>query len=78
MALPQPVLDSFKAIDDETTRVADLFASLLAEIKVGMTQAAIDEVVKTGTAAADRLRGIAKNPDDPIPPGPLPVFNKKR
>lgn len=62
MALTQETRDLLTAIDTETTRIADEMANIVSEAE--------DEGEIAGLLQPhlDRLRGIAHNPAQPIPP----------
>lgn len=66
-------MDEFRAalaaIDAETTRVADGIAALLERLANGGLTPAEEAEVKAGLDAhLNRLRGIAVDPENPIPP----------
>ena len=57
---------AMKRIDDATTAIGERISALIAKIGTGMTQAEVDEVNAGLGAEADKLEGMAKDPDAPI------------
>jgi hypothetical protein len=78
MAVPQALTDALKKIDDDTTALAGVVKSLRDQIGTGMSQADVDAVKGSLDAVATRLEGIASDPANPIPPGPMPSAAPKR
>lgn len=64
----QQLLDGIKAIDAETTRLADSFAAqaaLLADRNI--TEAQAKTILDGMNADLDRMRGIGVDPANPVP-----------
>lgn len=78
MAIPQALTDALAKLDTETTEIAAVVTQLRDAIKTGMTQADVDSVQSTLTALAERLDATAKDPNAPVPEGPVPVFGRGR
>jgi hypothetical protein len=72
MAVPQQLIDALKKIDDDTTALAGVVKGLRDQITTGMTQADVDAIKASLDQVATRLEGIAADPNNPIPPTPLP------
>jgi len=53
-------------IDAATTAISDRITTLIAKIGTGMSQAEVDEVNKGLSAEADKLEGMARDPDAPV------------
>jgi len=69
MATLQNFKDLLAAVDVETNRIADKIAALVAQLESGsLTEAEETEVLAGLTAAADRLKTIGHDPQNPIPP----------
>jgi hypothetical protein len=54
-------------IDTATNNISTRISALIAKIGTGMTQAEVDEVNAGLSAEADKLEGLAKDPDNPVP-----------
>lgn len=76
MATPQALTDALTLIDTDTTALAAVVTALRATISTSMTQADVDAVQATLGSVATRLEGIARDPNQPVPAGPLPKFKK--
>lgn len=78
MALPQDILDAFAKIDTETNNLATIITTLRDLVKTGMSADDVAVVRGNLTAVADRLTGIAADPNAPVPePAPL-AFSRSR
>lgn len=72
MAIPQSVTDALAQLDAETTAVGVYVEGLRDLVKTGMTAAEVNTVATGMTAVADRLKGLAHDPQNPVDPTPLP------
>ena len=71
MATLQNFQDMAKAVDAETTRLANKIQALVGELAAdGMTEAEEAEALSGLTAVADRLKTIGADPSNPIPVEP--------
>lgn len=77
MATPQSITDALAKVDDDTTALAAVVTDLRSKIGVGMSQADVDGVNATLAAIATRLEATAVDPNNPVPPTPMPAFRKK-
>lgn len=78
MAVPQELTDALKKIDDDTTALAGVVKSLRDQITTSMTQPDVDALKSSLDQVATRLEGIAADPNQPVPPGPLPQAPKRK
>ncbi len=76
MAVPQALTDALAKIDADTTALAAVVTDLRSKIGIGMTQEDVDGVNATLAAIAARLEATAKDPNAPVPPGPVPPLAK--
>lgn len=67
MAIPEDILHALDDIDAATNDVAAEVDELRASVKPGMTPEEVEAVHARMHAQADRLRGIAKDPENPVP-----------
>jgi len=64
---------AFAEVDAETTRIGDYIASVVAQLnRTDLTDAQETEALAKLQAAADRLKGVGKSVETPIPVEPLP------
>lgn len=76
--VPQELIDALAKIDTATNEVATVVTQLRDLVKTGMSAEDVAVVRGNMTAVADRLTGIAKDPNAPVPvPEPL-VFSRSR
>lgn len=78
MAIPQELTDALAKLDTETTGLATVVTQLRDMIKTGMTPEDVAVVRGNLDAVAERLKGIAHDPNAPIPPEPPVVFARNR
>lgn len=78
MAIPQALTEALAKLDTETTEIAAVVTQLRDAVKTGMTQEDVNAVQSTLTALAERLDATAKDPNAPVPEGPVPVFAGRR
>jgi hypothetical protein len=71
-AIPQPLVDAMTKLNEAAVVVADEFIRLRDQINTGMSQADVDDLKTQITSAADRLKGFAADPNNPVPPTPPP------
>lgn len=75
--VPQELTDALARINAETDNLAVTVTALRDQIKTTMTTQEVADVTAGLNAVADRLKGIAVNPDEVVPPGPTPMFRKR-
>lgn len=64
---------ALKAVDDETTRIANYIQDLLAKLSAGGMTPDEEATALAGiNAAAERLKGVGVSVEQPVPPGTLP------
>lgn len=71
--VPQELTDVLKKIDDDTTALAVVVASLRDSVKTSMTETEVNNFRTTLDAVEARLRATAADPNNPVPPGPQPA-----
>lgn len=79
MAVPQSITDALAALDTATNEVATYIAGLKGVISTSMTQADVDMVHNGIDAAVARLKALASDQGNPVPPltpGALPKVKK--
>ncbi len=67
-AIPQQFTDAMTAINTATNEVATEVARLRDQVNTGMTQAEVDAFSAEMLAVVERLKGIAADPGNPVPP----------
>ena len=67
MAASKELKDLCREIDTATDAVAVILTDLRDRVKTSMTQAEVDEIKAELSARVEELKGIAKNPDEPVP-----------
>jgi predicted transcriptional regulator len=67
MAASDEIKSLCKEIDDATDAVAVVLTDLRDKIKTSMTQVEVDAIKTELTARVEELKGLAKNPDEPVP-----------
>lgn len=72
MALAEEIRALLAKIDAATNAVAERIAQLKAQIKNSLTDAEVADIQSQLTAAEARLRAVAADPDNPVPPAPTP------
>ena len=70
MAVPQVLIDKMKEVDDETTAVGVEVARLRDLVSTSMTAEDVATVTNGLDAIETRLKGIAADPNNPVPPTP--------
>jgi hypothetical protein len=68
MAVNQQTRDVLARIDKSTSDLADRIKAALAQISTGMTADEVAAVNAELGGVADHLDGMAKDPDNPVPP----------
>jgi Asp-tRNA(Asn)/Glu-tRNA(Gln) amidotransferase C subunit len=67
MAIPQALIDAMNRLDTETNEISAKVAELRDQISTSMTPAEVESVQTQMSAIADRLDGLAKDPQNPVP-----------
>jgi hypothetical protein len=70
MPVSQEFQDALSDLDAATNEVATVVDALRNQLKTSMTPEEVSNAKDTLSGVSARLRGIAKNPDDPVPPPP--------
>lgn len=72
MAVPQALTDALDKVNTATNKLAGVVRDLRDRVKTGMTQADVDAVQGRLDQVAASLDGIAADPNNPVPPTPVP------
>lgn len=73
MALVDDLKAGMQKIDQETTALGDVVRELRDRLaNQALSDAEKQEILDSMTAVADRLTGLASDPNNPIPPGNTP------
>ena len=76
MKLSEDLKALLKAVDDETNRLAALVQAQNDRIlNSSLTDAEKQEIIGNGNNIVARLRGIGKDPENPVPVEPMPEPN---
>lgn len=67
-SIPQNLQDSLNGLNDATNELATVMADLRSKISTSMSQADVDAVTATLTQVEGRLKGLAADPGNPVPP----------
>ncbi len=72
MAVSAEFQAALNRLDTETNEIAAEVLKLRETISTSMTPEEVASAQAFLTAVSDRLDGIAKDPNAPVPPGPTP------
>jgi hypothetical protein len=75
MAIHPDLLHALEDIDAATNDVAQEVDDLRSAVSVGMSAEDVEAVHARMHAQAEKLRGIAKDPEAPVPPVDPPVVD---
>lgn len=67
MAIHPDLLHALEDIDTATNEVAAEIDELRQQVKIGMTAEDVEAVHARLHGQAERLRGVAKDPENPVP-----------
>jgi hypothetical protein len=67
VAIPQALTDAMNEIDTETNNLSRVVEDLRGRVKTDMSPQEVDGVTQALGVVANRLKGIAADPNNPIP-----------
>lgn len=67
MSISREMQDALTRIDNATSLIGDRVAKVADQIRTGMTEAEVNDVVAKLNAEADKLNQIASDPNNPVP-----------
>lgn len=67
MAVSKELQDALDRIDSATTAIGTRVTTIADQVKTGMSQQEVNDVVTKLNAEADKLNSIAADPNNPVP-----------